>query len=107
MPTCFSPRACTEADDAGRRYAPAVTAGETLPDLAVCGQLASALRAGDDSAAAGLAARAGIPRWLLTHPELGPRGRLDIGEAGEALGCISVLAAGSAVSLGPGWPNRR
>ncbi len=59
------------------------------------------LRAGDDSAAAALAARAGIPRWLLTHPELGPRGRLDTGDAGEAFGCISVLAAGSAVSLVP------
>ena len=59
------------------------------------------LRAGDDSAAAGLAARAGIPRWLLTHPELGPRGRLDTGDAGDVLGCISVLAAGSAVSLVP------
>jgi hypothetical protein len=59
------------------------------------------LRAGDDSATAGLAARAGIPRWMLTHPELGPRARLDTGDAGEALGCISVLAAGSAVSLVP------
>ena len=38
-----------------------------------------------DSAAARLAARAGIPRWLLTHLELGPRGRLDVGDAGEAL----------------------
>ena len=59
------------------------------------------LRAGDDSAAAGLATRVGIPRWLLTHPELGPRGRLDTGDAGEVFGCISVLAAGSAVSLVP------
>jgi hypothetical protein len=32
-----------------------------LPDITVCRELASALRAGDDSAAAGLAARAGIP----------------------------------------------
>ena len=87
--------------DAGRRYAPAVTAGEVLPYISACRELASALRAGDDSAAAGLAARAGIPRWLLTHPELGPRGRLDAGEAGEALGCISVLAAGRAVTLAP------
>ena len=87
--------------DAGRRYAPAVTAGETLPDLAVCRELASALRAGDDPAAAGLAARTGIPRWLLTHRELGPRGRLDVGEASEALGCVSALAAGSAVTLAP------
>lgn len=78
-----------------------MTAGEAPPDTAACRELASALRAGDDSAAAGLAARAGIPRWLLTHPELGPRGRLDTGDAGEALGCISVLAAGSAVSLVP------
>jgi SEC-C motif len=85
----------------GRRYAPAVTAGETLPDLAVCRELALALRAGDDPAAAGLATRAGIPRWLLTHRELGPRGRLDAGEAGEALGCISALAAGPAVPLVP------
>jgi hypothetical protein len=76
-----------------------VTAGEVLPDLSACRELASALRAGDDSAAAGLAARTGIPRWLLTHPELGPRGRLDAGDAGEALGCISVLAAGRAVDL--------
>ena len=71
-----------------------------LPDISACRELASALRAGDDPAA-GLAARAGIPRWLLTHPELGPRGRLDNGDAGEALGCISVLAAGHAVTLMP------
>jgi SEC-C motif len=75
-----------------------VTEGETLPDLAVFHELASALRAGDDPAAAGLAARAGLPRWLLTHRELGPRGRLDVSEAAEALGCISALAAGSAVN---------
>ena len=83
------------------RYAPAVTAGETLPDVAACRELASALRAGDDAAAAGLAVRAGIPRWLLTHPELGPRGRLDIRDAGEALGCISVLPTGHAATLMP------
>ena len=77
-----------------------MTAGKTLPDVAVCRELASALRAGDD-AAAGLAAQAGIPRWLLTHPELGPRGRLDTGDGGEALGCISVLAAGHADTLAP------
>src|SRR5580704_12770204 len=71
------------------RYAPAVGAEEMLPDIAICRELASALRAGDDSAAAGLAARAAIPRWLLTHPEFGPRGQLDVGDAGEALGCIS------------------
>ena len=82
-----------------RGYAPAVTAGEVLPDFAVCRELVSVLRAGDDAAAAGLAARAGIPRWLLTHPEIGPRGRLDIGEAGETLGCISLLAAGHAVTV--------
>ena len=76
-------------------------AGEMLPDIAVCRELATALRAGDDSAAAGLAARAGIPRWLLTHLELGPRGRLDVGDAGEALACISGLAAGRAVTLVP------
>ena len=72
-----------------------------LPDIAICRELASALRAGDDSAAAGLAARAGIPRWLLTHPELGPRGQLDVGDAGEVLGCISMLAAGRATTLVP------
>ena len=72
-----------------------------LPEIAVCRELATALRAGDDSAAAGLAARAGIPRWLLTHLELGPRGRLDVGDAGEALACISGLAAGRAVTLVP------
>jgi hypothetical protein len=82
-----------------------VTAGEVLPDLSACRELASALRAGDDSAAAGLAARTGIPRWLLTHPELGPCGRLDAGDAGEALGYISVLAAGRAVDLVP-WPAK-
>src|SRR5215813_3380416 len=71
------------------RYAPAVTAGEMLPDIAVCRELASGLRAGDGSAAEGLAERAGIPPWLLTHPRLGPRGRLDAGDTGEALGCIS------------------
>lgn len=72
-----------------------------LPDIAVCRELATALRAGDDSAAAGLAARAGIPRWLLTHLELGPRGRLDVGDAREALACISGLAAGRAFTLVP------
>ncbi len=76
-------------------------AGEVPPDIPVCRELASALRAGDDSAAAALAARVGIPQWLLTHPELGPRGRLDTGDAGEALGCISALAAGRAVTLVP------
>ena len=76
-------------------------AGEMLPEIAVCRELATALRAGDDSAAAGLAARAGIPWWLLTHLELGPRGRLDVGDAGEALACISGLAAGRAVTLVP------
>ena len=76
-----------------------------LLDVAVCRELASALRAGDDSAA-GLAARAGIPGWLLTHPELGPRGRLDTGDAGEALGCISALAAGQAATLMP-WLAKR
>jgi hypothetical protein len=95
-----------EPRDARRRYAPAVTAEEMQPDMAVCRELASALRAGDDPAAAGLAARTGLPRWLLTHRELGPRGRLDVSEAGEALGCISALAAGSAVTLAPGWPSR-
>jgi hypothetical protein len=76
-----------------------VTAGETLPDVAVCRELALALRAGDD--AAGLAAQAAVPQWLLTHPELGPRGRLDTGDAAEALACISVLAAGHAATLMP------
>ena len=53
---------------ASGRYAPAVTAGDTLlPDMEVARDLASALRAGDDSAAAGLVARVGVPRWLLTH----------------------------------------
>ncbi len=65
-------------------------------------ELASALRAGDDSAATGLAARVGVPRWLLTHREFGPRGRLDTGDAGEALGCISALAAGPPVKVVPG-----
>jgi SEC-C motif len=82
-----------------------VTAGEVLPEMGVSRELASALRAGDDSAAERLAARAGVPRWLLTHPELGPRGRLDAGDAGEALECIAALAAGSAVTLVP-WPTR-
>src|SRR5690349_4663491 len=76
-----------------------------LPEIAVCRELATALRASDDSAAAGLAARAGIPHWLLTHLELGPRGRLDVSDAGEALACISGLAAGSAVTLVP-WPAK-
>jgi len=73
-----------------------------LPEISVCRELASALRAGDDATAAGLAAQAGIPRWLLTHPELGPRGRLDTGDAAEALGRISALAAGHAVTA-TGW----
>src|SRR5207237_9274092 len=83
------------------RKARAVTAEGGRPDMRRCRGLASALRAGDDPAAAGLAARAGLPRWLLTHRGLGPRGRLDVSEAGEALGCISALAAGSAVTLAP------
>ncbi len=79
-----------------RRYAPAVTAGEVLPDIGPFRELASALRAGDDSAAERLSAQAGIPWWLLTHPDLGPRGRLDADDAGAALETISALAAGSA-----------
>jgi hypothetical protein len=91
-----------ESRRVSRRYAPTVTAGEALPpDMEVARELASALRAGDDSAAARLAARAGVPRWLLTHRGFGPRGRLDTGDAGEALRCISALAAGSAVT--PAW----
>ncbi len=78
-----------------------MTAGEVLPDRGVCRELASALRAGDDPAAKGLAARAGVPRWLLTHPGLGPRGRLDADDAGRALESISALAAGSAVTVVP------
>jgi hypothetical protein len=78
-----------------------VTAGEVLPDIGVSRELASALRAGDDSAADRLAARVGVPRWLLTHPEFGPRGRLDPDDAGAALKSISSLAAGSAVTLVP------
>lgn len=69
--------------------------------MRVSRELASALRAGDDSAAERLAARAGVPRWLLTHPGFGPRGRLDADDAGEALESISALAAGSAVTLVP------
>jgi hypothetical protein len=34
----------------------------------------------------------------VSHPELRPRGRLDVGDAGEALGCIAGLAAGHGVS---------
>ena len=67
----------------------------------VARELASALRAGNDSAATGLAARVGVPRWLLAHREFGPRGRLDTGDAGEALGCISALAAGPLVNVVP------
>ena len=79
-----------------------VTAGDALlPDMEVARDLASALRAGDDSVATTLATRAGVPRWLLTHREFGPRGRLDTGDAGEALRCISALAAGPPVTLGP------
>jgi len=78
-----------------------VTAGQVVPDIGVSRELASALRAGDDSAADRLAARVGVPRWLLTHPEFGPRGRLDPDDAGAALESISALAAGSAVTLVP------
>ncbi|MGH3225513.1 MAG: SEC-C domain-containing protein [Streptosporangiaceae bacterium] len=78
-----------------------MTAGEVVPDIGVSRELASALRVGDDSAADRLAARAGVPRWLLTHPEFGPRGRLDPDDAGAALDSISALAAGSAVTLVP------
>ena len=78
-----------------------MTAGEVLPDIGVCRKLASALRAGDDSAAEGLAGRAGVPGWLLAHPGFGPRGRLDPDDAAAALEAISALAAGSAVTLDP------
>src|SRR6266567_7887826 len=85
------------------RYAPAVTAGDALlPNMEAARELASALRAGDYSVATTLTARAGVPRWLLTHREFGPRGRLDTGDAGEALGCISALAAGPPVNVVPG-----
>ena len=89
------------------RYAPAVTAGEMLPDITVCRELASALRAGDDSAAAGLAARAGIPRWLLTHLELGPRGRLDVGDAGRRSRASPGWRPGAPSPWCPGQPSRR
>ena len=52
---------------------PGVTAGEMLPEIPACRELARARRAGDDSAAAGLAARAGIPRRLPTHLALAAR----------------------------------
>jgi len=46
------------------RYAPAVTAGEVLPDIAICRELASALRAGNDSAA--------LYAMLATYARRGP-----------------------------------
>ncbi|HEY2576378.1 MAG TPA: SEC-C domain-containing protein [Streptosporangiaceae bacterium] len=74
--------------------------GETLSSgVELARELAFALRAGDDSAAAGLAAQAGVPPWLLTHRELGPRGQLDPGTAGEALACVAELAAGHPLPL--------
>ena len=88
------------ADGTSGRYDPAVTTEEVLPDIGVSRELASALRAGDDSAADRLAARAGVPRWLLTHPEFGPRGRVDVDDAREALASVAALAAGSAVTAG-------
>lgn len=72
-----------------------------LPDMEVAQGLASALRAGDDSAAARLGSRTGVSPWLLTHRGFGPRGRLDTGVVAEVLGCVWALAAGRSVTLAP------
>src|SRR5437588_9189801 len=55
--------------------------------------LAEAIRAGDDAGAAKLAADLGIPGWLLTHGNLGPRGSVPIG---VAAGALAIIAASSA-----------
>ena len=63
-------------------------------DIETCGQLAAALRAGDDAGAASIAGRAGIPSALLTCWALGPRGTTAPDDAATALSCISALADG-------------
>ena len=63
-------------------------------DIETCGQLAAALRAGDDAGAASIAGRAGIPSALLTCWALGPRSTVAPDDAATALSCISALADG-------------
>lgn len=64
-------------------------------DIKVCRQLASTLRSGDDASAESLAERAGIPRALLTHRDLGPCGDMEVDDAAMALACIAAMAAGT------------
>jgi hypothetical protein len=59
-----------------------------------CGQLATALRAGDDAVARSLAERSGIPQALLTEWEFGPCGTVDVDAVALALSCIAALADG-------------
>jgi hypothetical protein len=63
--------------------------------------LARALRAGDDAAAALLAAEFGLPASLLTHRDLGPRGSVPAETAENALAVIAALAASAS---GTGQP---
>jgi hypothetical protein len=84
-----------------------VTAGDVLPDLSACRELASALRAGDDSAAEGLAARTGIPRWLLTHPELGHAGGWMPAMPGRRSDASRCWRPDAPSTSCPGRPNRQ
>jgi hypothetical protein len=59
-----------------------------------CGQLAVALRSGDDAAARSLAERSGIPAVLLSEWEFGPGGTVGLDAAERALSCIAALAEG-------------
>lgn len=59
------------------------------------GQLATALRAGDDETAAALVAHLRLPPRLLTHRGLGPRGNVPLEHAADALALIAALVASS------------
>ena len=61
------------------------------------GELARALRAGDDTAAARLATESGLPAGLLTHRDLGPLGSVPEQAVADALAVVAALAA-----AGPG-----
>jgi hypothetical protein len=68
----------------------------TLPDTqSDAGRLATAIRAGDDDTAAALAAHLRLPLRLLTHRGLGPRGRVPLGDAADALALIAALVGSS------------
>jgi hypothetical protein len=74
------------------RYAHPVTGRVKVTEA--CGQLAVALRSGDDAAARSLAERSGIPAVMLTEWKLDPCGTVGLDAAARALDCIAALADG-------------